>query len=190
MKFWSNDKKGFPLYQYFMYRHWNIFWFTLTISQVSDDLIGSKPFLASVFFPRDIFLWPWHLIFENCHGHFFDVTGIFLRIVTGIFSMSRAKNVTGTKQKIILVRHFWTFKFWNVTGIFSQNSQNSSRAFFRCHGHFFQKCHGHQKKCHGEKKHCVWILVSIVNVSHQYFYGFLMIRGHPILRHPLHGLMF
>ena len=32
---------------------------------------------------------------QNCHGHFFDVTGIFAKIVTGT-----QKNVTGKKKTL------------------------------------------------------------------------------------------
>ena len=73
------------------------------------------------FFPRDILLCPWHLIFEICHGHFFNVTGTFSKIVTGTLEMSRAKMsralsrallkfVTGTlKMSRALFQHIVNF---------------------------------------------------------------------------------
>ena len=71
---------------------------------------------SSVFFPRDIKKCPWHMIFHLCHGHFFDVTGTFSKIVTGILKMSRAQMSRAL-----------------VTGTF--------RFLKNCHGHW-QKCHG------------------------------------------------
>ena len=78
----------------------------------------SYKFWPVFFFPRYIFLWAWHSIFEICHRYFFDVTGIFLKIVTGVLEFG---NVTG---KNVTTRQFSTF--WDL-----------SRAFSKCHGHFF-----------------------------------------------------
>ena len=90
-------------------------------------------------------------IAKNVTGTFFSVTGTFTLIskfVTArilrhghIFAIF----VTGTKK--------------NVTATFF--GPKLSRAFFRCHGHFCENCHGHRKKCHGEKnKH--WICVILM----------------------------
>ena len=64
------------------------------------------------------------MIFHFCHGHFFNVTGTFSKIVTGILVMSRAKMsraiVTGTFGFLKIV----TGTLKNVTGTFWANSEN------------------------------------------------------------------
>ena len=92
------------------------------------------------------FFSPWHSIFEICHGHFFDVTGIFLRIVTGIFSMSRAKMSRAQNKKIIIVEYFWTFKSGMLQVFFPKFV-----AFFYVTGIFSKNVTGTKKKCHGKK---------------------------------------
>ena len=102
----------------------------------------------SFFFLRDIFLWPWHSIFEICHLPFFDVTCIFLRIVT-VFLWCQGQKCQGHKPKNDHIGVFFNFEYLECHGLFYQNSL---RALFLCHGHFFQKCHGHQNVT-GKKKH-------------------------------------
>ena len=81
--------------------------------------------LSVYFFPRDIKSARDILNFHFCHGHFFDVTGTFSKIVTGILKMSRAQMsralVTGTFRFLKIV----TGTHKNVTGTFWTHSENT-----------------------------------------------------------------
>ena len=85
----------------------------------------------------------------NVTGTFFSVTGTFIlisKIVTARISCHGhvfAIFVTATQK--------------NVTATFF--GPKLSRAFFRCHGHFCENCHGHPKKCHGGKKRFIHIFL-------------------------------
>ena len=109
--------------------------------------------------PHQCFFPPWHLKVPVTLGlsrAFFDVTGTFLRIVTGT-SRACHGHFFGKFSRALKKNHrsggIFDLKIWNVTGTFPEI----------CHGHFsmsravFQKLsRAREKNVTGKKKH--WFL--------------------------------